>query len=476
MSDSKKLVHSDAISHAELVKNGEYTSEEMVEIYIENIEKLNPKLNAVISKTYENARSITSNKNPEAPFYGVPTLIKDNVDVAGSSTTNASKLLVDYIPTEDSEIVKRIKKAGFIILGRTNMPEFGILCTTEPNLYGPTHNPWDPTKTPGGSSGGAAAAVASNMIPIAHGNDGGGSIRIPSSCCGLFGLKPSRGRNPHSVEWGEIGNKLAVNHMITKSVRDSAALLDLLSGPTHGQLYNTSPPKNTFLKEAGTSPGKLSIAYMDESFRGGPVDPICVNIVQETADLCIELGHKVNYVKPPLDDRKYSRPFNILWALMFYSLLEQLSNQLDVQIDTDIVEPQTFGMYSSGKRIKALDYLNATQQLQETTKTFSLFMKDYDLLLTPTLAEPPAPLGSFKSTVEEPMKGPLRCALFTPFTSFVNALGVPAISVPLHWSNDRLPLGSQFIGKYGDEATLLRLGSQLEKTKPWIGERPQISI
>jgi amidase len=473
MNRSSNLVNLDAVAQAEMVKMKEIEPAELVEGAIERIEKLNPKINAVINPLFEQARDQVANL-PEGKFTGVPTLLKDSTRVKGVSTTSGATLLKGNISDQDSEIVKKMRESGLVFLGITNMPEFGILCTTEPRLYGPTHNPWDLSRTPGGSSGGASAAVASSMVAMAQGGDGGGSIRIPSSCCGLFGMKLSRGRESVDLHMSEIGARLVSHHVLTKSVRDSAAMIDVTLGPTPGQLYSQPPPVRPFIEEVGESPGVLKIAFTDESFRGGQVHSDCVKAVHDAADLCSELGHIIDNTSPVLNSKLYGEAFLTLWSLNNYARIINISRNRGQKIEKELMEPVTWAMYDRGRQYGVVDYFQAMQVLQETTCSFAKFLSDYEVFLTPTLAEPPVPLGTFDATYDDPMRGFDRALSFTPFTSVANATGSPAMSMPLYWNNRGLPIGSQFIGRYGDEATLIRLASQIEIARPWNQHRPPI--
>jgi amidase len=473
MNGSSRLADLDAVAQAELVKTKEVEPIELVEAAIERIDRLNPKINAVIRTLYEQAREQFTNL-PEGRFSGVPTLLKDSARVEGVSTTSGAALLRGSISDRDAVIVRKMRESGLVFLGITNMPEFGILCTTEPRLYGPTRNPWDLSKTPGGSSGGAAAAVASGMVAMAHGGDGGGSIRIPSSCCGLFGMKLSRGRESVDPDMGEIGARLISNHVLTKSVRDSAAMIDVTLGPAPGQLYRQPPPERPFFEEVGESPGVLRIAFTDESFMGGPMHNDCVKAVHDAASLCSELGHVVDKKSPVLNAESYGEAFLTIWSLIFHTSMIGISRSTGQKIDKDIVEPVTWAMYERGGQYGVVDYFRALQAFKEMTRSFERFMDDYDVFLTPTLAEPPAPLGTFDATYDDPIKGYNRAISFTPFTPFVNATGVPAMSMPLYWNNEGLPIGSHFIGRYGDEATLIRLASQIEEARPWAQRHPPL--
>ena len=470
MGKFEELTWMDAMTQAELVSQKEVTPVELVEAAIERIERVNPKLNAVVTPMFDLAREAAAGKLPDGPFRGVPFLLKDLMAAyAGVTMTLGSKILQNFVPDQDSELVVRLKKAGLIILGKTNTPEFGILPTTEPELFGPCRNPWDTQRTTGGSSGGSSAAVASGMVPMAHANDGGGSIRIPASCCGLFGLVPTRARNPLGPLFGDCISGLVREHAVTRSVRDSAALLDATCGPDIGDPYWAPPPERPFLQEVGADPGKLRIAFTIKSATGVDIHPDCVRGVQKTASLCSELGHEVEEVAPELDGEMMEQAFVTLWSSGCASTLKLL------KATKDQVEPLSWALFEMGSRYSAPDYLLALQNVQWISRQFARFFSDYDVLLTPTLAEPPVPLGTFDSPEDDPLKGFRRAGEFVPFTGICNMTGQPAMSVPLYWNSEGLPIGSHFIGRFGDEATLFRLAAQLEQARPWAQRRPPVT-
>lgn len=470
MGKFEELTWMDATAQAELVSQKEVTPVELVEAAIERIERVNPKLNAVVTPMFDLAREAAAGKLPDGPFRGVPFLLKDLMAAyAGVTMTLGSKILQNFVPDQDSELVVRLKKAGLIILGKTNTPEFGILPTTEPELFGPCRNPWDTQRTTGGSSGGSSAAVASGMVSMAHANDGGGSIRIPASCCGLFGLVPTRARNPLGPLFGDCISGLVREHAVTRSVRDSAALLDATCGPDIGDPYWAPPPERPFLQEVGADPGKLRIAFTTKSATGVDIHPDCVRGVQKTASLCSELGHKVEEVAPKLDGEMMEQAFVTLWSSGCASTLKLL------KVTKDQVEPLSWALFEMGSRYSAPDYLLALQTVQWVSRQFARFFSDYDVLLTPTLAEPPVPLGTFDSPEDDPLKGFRRAGEFVPFTGICNMTGQPAMSVPLYWNSEGLPIGSHFIGRFGDEATLFRLAAQLEQARPWAQRRPPVT-
>lgn len=467
----------DATSQAELVRKGELVPLELVDAAIERIESLNPKLNAVVTPLFDRAREMAKGPLPQGPFTGVPFLLKDLLAaLAGAPLTMGSRLMMNFSSPEDSELVRRLKRAGLIVLGKTNTPEFGILPTTEPKLFGPTRNPWDPERTPGGSSGGSAAAVASRMVPMAHANDGGGSIRIPASCCGLFGLKPTRARNPLGPNFGDLMSGLVVEHALTLSVRDSAALLDATSGPDLGDPYFAPLSPRPFIQELGADPGKLRIAFTTKAPAGFPVHPDCARAVHEAAALCQDLGHIVEEASPQLDAELTNGAFMVVWSSGCASTLEGISRMTGTQPSPDQVEPSTWSLYEIGRTQSAANYLLAVQFLQSTARKVARFFQEFDLWLTPTLSEPPLPLGSFEATPQDPLQALRRAAQFVPFTPICNATGQPAMSVPLYWNSQGLPIGVHFAARFGEEATLFRLAAQLETARPWITKRPPISL
>lgn len=477
MSISSELSGIDGMGMAELVRNKEVTPAELVEVVIERIERVNPHLNAIVTKMYEEARRSASSELPEGPFTGVPFLLKDlQAAYQGVKMTAGSRYLRDFVPNLDSELVRRYKKAGLIVVGKTNTPEFGIMPTTEPELFGATRNPWDISRSTGGSSGGSAAAVASGIVPVAHANDGGGSIRIPASCCGVFGLKPTRGRNPLGPHFGDVFGGLVAEHVVSRSVRDSAAMLDATSGPDLGDPYFAPAPARPFIREVGADPGKLRIAWTTKALTGVLVHQDCVAAVEETVKLCSELGHELIEDTPQLDGNMLTQAFMCLWSAGNAWLIDSMSYAVGRGPEPDELEPLTSALVEMGRQQLAPAYLMSVQILQTYGRRMAHFMQKYDVLLTPTLAEPPLPLGTLDSTAENPMAGMRRSALFVPFTPICNGTGQPAMSVPLYWNGEGLPIGSHFIGRFGDEATLFRLAAQLETARPWAGKYPPVSV
>ncbi len=476
MSNSDQFINYDALALAELVRQKEVKPLELVEATIERIERLNPELNAVVTKMYDEARAGATADLPDAPFAGVPFLLKDLLAAyKGVPMSAGSRYLKDFKPNHDSELVARYKRAGLLVVGKTNTPEFGILPTTENALFGASRNPWDTTRTTGGSSGGSAAAVAAGIVPIAHANDGGGSIRIPASCCGVFGLKPTRARNPLGPDFGDMFSGLIAEHIVSRTVRDSAAILDVTAGVAPGDPYVAPAPVRPFLEEVGADTGKLRIAFTAKAPLGTPVHPDCVAAVEDAAKLCADLGHEVVEAAPTLNGEMIVKSFMALWAAGNLWTVKSLSYAVGRMPEADELEPGTAALCEMGKKVAADDYLLAVQFLQIVGRQMAQFMSEYDILLTPTLGSPPLPLGSFASTSEDALAGMRVATAFIPFTPIINATGQPAMSVPLYWNAEGLPVGTHFVARFGDEATLFRLAAQLEAARPWANRRPPVS-
>ncbi|MCP4263233.1 MAG: amidase [Planctomycetes bacterium] len=479
MSNFKEILCLDATAQAELIRRKEIKPIELVEAAIERVEKLNPDLNLVITTLFDEAKSAAEEKNLNGPFAGIPFLMKDiGALLAGAPMSLGTALLKGYVPDHDSELTQRFKKAGLIIIGKTNTPEFGLMPTTEPRLFGPSRNPWNINKTTGGSSGASAAAVASRIVPMAHANDGGGSIRIPASCCGVFGLKPTRARNPLGPDFGDIMSGLVCEHAICLSVRDSAALLDATSGPDIGDPYYAPAPARSFIEEVGADPGRLKIAFSTETFTGRAIHEDCLAASNDAASLCRDLGHEVIDVNltPAGDQDDILHAFNVLWYSGCASSINTIARIGGITPKADYFEPLTWAIYETGREFSASDYLMAVRTLQSASRDICRFFIDYDVLLTPVLAEPPVDLGTFDAPESNPMQAWERVVEFAPFTATFNATGQPAMSVPLYWNEDNLPVGTHFAGRFGDEATLFRLAAQLEKARPWATRRPQTSV
>ncbi|HSA99087.1 MAG TPA: amidase [Anaerolineales bacterium] len=483
----------DGLGLAELVRKRKVSPAELVEEAIQRIEAHNPKLNAVVHKLYERARKRAKEKLPEGPFKGVPILVKDlHVMLEGEPTSNGNKLWRDIPAKITTEIVKRWEASGVIIVGRTNTPEFGLVPYTESETLGSARNPWDVTRSPGGSSGGSGAAVAARMVPIATGGDGGGSIRIPSSACGLFGLKPTRGRTPTGPVMGESWSGFDIDHVLTRSVRDSAAMLDATKGPEVGAPY-LIPDAGPFLREVGKKPGKLRIAFSTKPMLGKNVHPDCVKGVAETVELLKGLGYEMVEDAPAIDGEEFSFRFLTVLAGQIRADIEEAAEAAGKKVSWNDFDISTFGTGLFGTMLKASDYARAMRYLQTVAREIGRFFEQYDVLLTPVLNQPPVKIGALKPSageeaqlkliartgatwVLEAMKiiRPLAAQTFEfiPWTPVFNVTGQPAMSVPLYWNEQGLPIGMHFVGKWGDETTLFRVAGQLEKEKPWFDKAP----
>jgi amidase len=477
MGSPDELATLDALAQADLVRRQEVTPAELVEAALARVERTNPRLNAVILSMAEPARRAAAGPLPEGPFRGVPFLVKDFLaEHAGVPLTEGSRFLGDHVPLEDSELVRRLRRAGLVTIGKTNTPEFAIGPTTEPQRHGPTRNPWDPTRTAGGSSGGAAAAVAAGMVPMAHGNDAGGSIRVPAACCGVFGLKPTRGRNPLGPHYGDLMSGLVAEHVLTRSVRDSAALLDAVAGPDPGDPYWAPPPARPFLDEVGAPPGRLRIAFSTRTLLGADVHPDCAAAVLGTARLLEDLGHDVVEAGPALDGERLWRAFTTVLAAGFAWAIEDWSRRLGRAPAAELFEPFVWAFTRRGHETSAPEYLLHLQDVQRISRAVARFFVEHDVWLTPTLGEPPVPLGTFAfGAGQDPFELRRRMAAFTPFTYVANATGQPAMSVPTAWTPAGLPVGTHFVGRFGDEATLFRLAAQLEAAHPWAARQPAVA-
>jgi amidase len=468
----------DATAQALLVRRGEVTPLELVDAAIARVERLNPALNAVIAEQFESAREVARNPLPEGPFRGVPFLLKDlgGGAEAGRSLTLGSRLLKNFVPDYDSELVARFKSAGLVIIGRTSTPEFGIPPTTEPLLFGPCKNPWSLEHSSGGSSGGAAAAVAARLVPFAHASDAGGSIRIPASCCGLFGLKPTRGRNPMAPKLGESTAGLIAELCVSVSVRDSAALLDATQGPAVGDPYAAPYLPRSYVEELAARPTKLRIGVMREPFNGVAVHPDCLAAVELAIAQVRELGHDVVERKPAIaDPAGFFSSFITVWtvsAAVNLRAAEELAGRDATEAD---VEPLTWALAQMGRQCSGADYVLATRRLHRASRDIAQFFVDTDALISPVLAQPPARIGELACPPDDPLRGFIKSGGYAAFTPVFNITGQPAMSVPLHVNAEGLPIGVQFAGRFGDEAALLRLAAELERAHPWASRLPPIS-
>ena len=474
---SDVLDGNDALGLAALVRQRKVSPTELLDAAIARAEAINPRLNFIAQRHYDFARKAIANGLPQGSFTGVPWLLKDlNTYIAGELSEGGSRLYRGFRANVTSELVRRHQRAGLVIFGKTTVPEFGLTGTTENKLTGDTRNPWDPTRIAGGSSGGSAVAVAAGVVPAAHATDGGGSIRIPASCCGLFGLKPSRGRVPMGPIRTEGWGGFSTHHAITRSVRDSAAILDATQGVEPGSRYGAPSPREGFLAQLEKSPGKLRIALMLDPIAGSPVDAECLAAARDTAQLCESLGHHVEVAAPKLDAAMLGWASFAIMAPSIAADVADRAKLLGVKPGLDVLEAITFGFVEYGKMVSGIDHVRANTMMQSAAITVGQFMERYDVILSPTLAAPPVKLGTINLSPDcDFAEWGKRVARFSPFTQMANWTGQPSMSVPLAMSAGGLPLGTLFTGRYGEEATLFRLAAQLERARPWFARMPRLA-
>lgn len=456
----------DAVGLADLVRKREVSRAEILQAAIERLEAVNPRLNAVSTKDFGRAR--TRSENATGPFAGVPFLVKDTNDLQGTPTTWGSAFYRGAIASRTDTLNQRYLDAGFVALGKTIAPELALIGTSEPLAFGAVRNPFDLSRTAGGSSGGAAAAVVSGIVPAAQGSDGGGSIRCPASACGAFGLKPTRARTPSGPVAGEGWQSLLQQHMLTRSVRDSAAILDISHGPEVGDPYQVAPPSRPFIQEVGADPGRLRIAMMTHYAEGPAIDPECMDNARSAAKLCESLGHYVEetFLPSSITVERMFRLLGTVCAVWVRSMLESRAATVGRAVTSQDVEPMTWEIYNAAKDISGVTYYQTIQEMHAVCRTVGQFFKNYDALLTPGLGKVAVPLrfmdtrGSAASVVQ-------ALAEFCPFTTVYNVTGQPAAAVPYGWTEGGLPIGIQLVTRFGDEATLLRLCAQIEQAAPW---------
>lgn len=459
----------DASGLADLVARGEVTPGELHSAARARIDALNPTLNAVIARRDQPVAG-----NATGPLAGVPYLLKDlGASLAGVPTSHGLDALAHAPARVTSTVVARLQRAGLAILGKTNTPELGLTFTTEPGAFGPTRNPWDLSRTPGGSSGGAAAAVASGMVPAAHASDGGGSIRVPAACCGLVGLKPTRARVPSGPVRGEGWGGLSVHHAVTRSVRDSAALLDAVAGPEPGDPYAAPPPERAYRDEVAAPPGRLRIG-LRTNHPDVDVAAACRDAVRDTARLCDVLGHEVREAAPDTTTWAFGEAFLTTVGAHVAADLASLEREHGVDLDDDRVTALTRALRRRGMATSAAAHAEARAALHAAGRRLAAFFTDHDVLLTPATARPPVPLGHLDMDDPDVERTLAHTAAFAPFPQLANATGCPSISLPLGWSGEGLPLGSLFTASLGREDVLLRLAAQLERARPWWHRRPTV--
>ncbi len=467
----------DALGLAALVRRREVSPRELIESALAAIEALNPRLNAVIAVLEQQALAAAEGGLSEGPFAGVPFLLKDLVvSHAGLPTNCGSRFFAGWTRDFDSEILRRWKRAGLIVIGKTNTPELGSSGSTEPVAGGATHNPWSPDHTPGGSSGGSAAAVAAGIVPMAHANDAGGSIRGPASCCGLVGLKPTRGRNPLGPDAGELWNGLVTEHVVTRSVRDCAALLDCTAGSDLGDPHQTPPPARPFLAEVGAPVEPLRIGAAVTGTRTARFSPEATEAVEKTAKQLEALGHSVEVAEPDYDVEALGEVFMTIFAAATAHAIEDHAAATGQTPSPDNLERNNLWLLERGRTLSAIDLERALAGLNRATRDFARFFADYDVWLTPTMATPPPRLGHLYADVEDVPLFFERLWTFNPLNSIYNASGQPAISLPLHMSEAGLPIGVMLGAGFGGESLLFRLSAQLEAALPWASRHPPISL
>jgi amidase len=483
----------DATALAELVRKKEVQPKELVEAAISAIEKVNPTLNAVVLKMYDQARE-AAQRPVSGVFGGVPFVFKDlDGSLANVPYTMGCRFLKNYIPTHNAEIVSRILNTGVIPVAKTNCPELGIVGYTEPELHGPTKNPWNTGHTPGGSSGGTAAAVAARVVPMGHGGDGGGSIRIPASHCGLFGLKTSRARNPLGPDYGEGWGGYVQPGVLTRSVRDCAAMLDATHGPERGAPYYVPAPARPFLEEVGANPAKLKIAFSYEALYADDTHPDCKRAIQEAVTLCKDLGHEVVEAKPLFQRQALVRAYLVQVATGVAASLKELEQLMGRAPKPEDVEAPTWLLAQIGQKLSAVDLELSRAESHRAGRDLATFFETHDIFISSTTAQPAVKIGELGLKSHErvglavlrraPIKKVLDLVLEdlakkslapTPNTQLFNQTGQPAMSVPLYWNADNLPIGVQFAARFGDEASLFRLAAQLEIAKPWTNRKPRV--
>ncbi|HEV2874196.1 MAG TPA: amidase [Thermoleophilaceae bacterium] len=458
---------------ARMVEAGEVTSRELTEASFERIEALDPDLNAFVHLDPDGALAAADgiDASDRRPFAGVPIAIKDTAAVAGMPYRLGSDLFGDFVPAHDAFVVRRLREAGFVIVGKTNLPEFGILPVTEPRRFGPTRNPWDPERTPGGSSGGAAAAVAAGMVPLAHGSDGGGSIRIPAACCGLVGLKPSRGRVSRGPEQGD--DFLVQDAVLTRTVAETAALLDVVAGYEPGDASWAPPPAEPFARIAAREPGRLRIGVTTApAIDVAEVDPLCERAVRDAAGVLESLGHEVEQVDPPWEGQELLRAFTLVFGTPVAMGMWFGGQASGREPSAELVEPLTWTIWEGIRQRDSLEYLLARTRLTAAARAIVALWDEYDVVITPALARRPVRIGEIDSCSADPWEDFHRSGQFTPYTAIFNVTGQPAVSLPLFHGEDGLPLGVQLAGPPAGEGLLLALAAQLEAASPWADRRP----
>ena len=467
----------DALGLAELVARKEVKPEDLADAAFAAIEKVNPQLNAVLQTLPDQARAEIRKGLPQGPFAGVPFLIKELVlHAKGVRCDHGSRLAQGFVPAEDTELMARFRRAGLVLVGTTQTPELGYNPTTETVLFGPVHNPWLRGHSAGGSSGGSGASVAAGIVPVAHANDGGGSIRIPAACNGLVGLKPTRDRIPTGPDYADPLCGLAIEFAVSRTVRDTAALLDCVAGADVGAPGLPVPPARPFRDEVGANPGKLRIAWTTTPASGAKIDPECEKAVHETVKTLQDLGHTLIEDRPRYDWDEFLERVHVIWVVFNVLSADVAAQAMGRKPGPDNLEAVTWACYEEGKRYTAIDLLLSMAHGNTLSRMTGTFFQNYDVLVTPTIARAPARHGEIDQNkkVETSMEWTRQVFAYCPFTPLFNSTGQPAISLPMHWAPNGLPIGVQFAGRFGDEATLIRLASQLEQARPWKDRRPAL--
>ena len=467
----------DALGLAELVRKREITPRELMEDALGAIQQLNPQLNCVVGDLSAQAERALDAGLPNGLFTGVPFLIKEiGLQAAGSPFRMGSKLCDGFVPQADTELMRRFRLAGLLTIGTTPTPEFGFSPTCESTFHGPTHNPWDLTLSPGGSSGGAAASVAARIVPMAHANDGGGSIRIPASACGLVGLKPTRNRVPAGPVSGEPLSGLAIELCVSRSVRDSAALLDAVAGADVGAPNVIASPARPFIDETSIPPGRLRIAWSAKAINDAGVDGDVISGLERGVALLESLGHELIEDAPVIDWPGYFDALVAIWSANLAWAIKMMGTIMNRVPGSDNLQRVTEAIYRHGMEVSATEFLTAQDTFNQANRAASALFEDYDVLLSPTLAKPPIKLGTLDQNAEgvDAAEWTRRVFEWCAFTPLFNSTGQPAISLPLHWTDGGLPVGMQFAGRMNDEATLIRLAAQLEEAQPWADRKPPV--
>ncbi len=470
----------DATAQAELVRSGQASPLELVDAAIERVERLDGTLNAVVTPLFERAREAAGGELPDGPLRGVPFLLKDLATLTAGEPYHAGVKAVrqaGYVADHDAELTRRFRAAGLVWLGKTSTSELGLLPTTEAEAYGPTHNPWDTGRSAGGSSGGSGAAVAAGLVPLASASDGGGSIRIPASECGLVGLKPTRGRVPLWPDLAEAWGGMVSSLAVSRSVRDTAAVLDAVAGPCPGDLHTPPPPARPYAQEVGAPPGTLRVGVLTTAPDGATqTDPECAAAAEAAGRLLQSLGHVVEQAHPPaLADPELVTAFLPCYGAWTAAELDWWASALDRPLTPDDVEVSTWAVAEMGRQVSATQYLAGLWSLHRYSAAVqSWWAEGWDLLVTPTIAEPPPVLGQFASPPENPLQAVFRAAAMVAYTIPFNITGQPAVSLPLGWSSGGLPLGVQLVAAHGREDLLLRVAAQLEEAAPWADRRPAV--